>query len=58
MEALLHGRDVLATLPTGYGKSMIFQVYVAAASLKVKEHQTVLVVYHLGSIIDDQIELI
>ena len=35
---------------------MIFQVYVAAAALKVKEHQTVLVVCPLGSIIDDQIE--
>ena len=30
VEALLQGRDVLAVLPTGYGKSMIFQVYVAA----------------------------
>ena len=29
---------------------------VAAAALKVKEHQTVLVVCPLGSIIDDQIE--
>ena len=56
MEALLQGRDILAILPTGYGKSMIFQVYVAAAALKVKEHQTVLVVCPLGSIIDDQIE--
>ena len=56
VEALLQGRDVLAILPTGYGKSRIFQVYVAAAALKVKEHQTVLVVCPLGSIIDDQIE--
>ena len=53
VEALLQGRDILAILPTGYGKSMIFQVYVAAAALKVKEHQTVLVVCPLGSIIDD-----
>ena len=35
---------------------MIFQVYVAAAALKLKDHQTVLVVSPLGSIIDDQIE--
>ena len=33
MEALLQGRDVLAVLPTGYGKSLIFQVYVAASAL-------------------------
>ena len=56
VEALLQGRDVLAVLPTGYGKSLIFQVYVAASALKVKEHQTVLVVCPLRSIIDDQIE--
>ena len=53
VEALLQGRDILAILPTGYGKSMIFQVYVAAAALKMKEHHTVLVVCPLGSIIDD-----
>ena len=53
VEALLQGRDVLAILPTGYGKSMIFQVYVAAAALKLKDHQTVLVVCPLGSIIEE-----
>ena len=37
-------------------QSLIFQVYVAASALKVKEHQTVLVVCPLRSIIDDQIE--
>ena len=41
VEGLLQGRDILAILPTGYGKSMIFQVNVATAALKVKEHQTV-----------------
>ena len=39
VEALLQGKDVLAILQTGYGKSMIFQVYLAGAALKVKEHQ-------------------
>ena len=53
VEGLLQGRDILAILPTGFGKSMIFQVYVAVAALKVKEHQTVLVVCPLESIIDD-----
>ncbi|XP_068696950.1 ATP-dependent DNA helicase RecQ-like [Montipora foliosa] len=56
VEALLQGRNVLAVLPTGYGKSLIFRVYVAASALKKKEHQTVLVVCLLRSIIDDQIE--
>ena len=51
VEALLQGKDVLAILQTGYGKSMIFQVYVDGAAVKVKEHQTVLVVCPLGRII-------
>ena len=53
-EALLQGKDVLGILQTGYGKSMIFQVYVAGAPLKVKEHQTVLVVCPLRCIISPQ----
>ena len=44
VEALLQGRDILAILPTGYGKSMIFQVYVAAAALKPGFHMVVSVV--------------
>ena len=51
VEALLQGKDVLAILPTEYGKIMIFQVYVAGAALKVKEHQTVLLVCPLGCIV-------
>ena len=51
VEALLQGKGLLVILQTGYGKSMIFQVYVAGADLKVKEHQTVLVVCPLGCII-------
>ena len=54
VETLLQGKDVLAILQTGYGKSMIFQVYVAGAALKVKEHQTVLVVCPLRCIISPQ----
>ena len=51
VEALLQGKDVLAISQTGYGKTMIFQVYVVGAALKGKEHQTVLVVCPLGCII-------
>lgn len=32
--ALLQGRDVLAVLLTGYGKSLIFQLFAAVAALK------------------------
>ena len=51
VEPLLQGKDVLAITQTGYSKSMIFQVDVAGAALKVKEHQTVFVVCPLGCII-------
>ena len=51
VEALLQGKDVLAISQTGYGKSMIFQVYVAGAALKVKDHETVLAVCPSGYII-------
>ena len=30
VEALLDGQDVLAVLPTGFGKSLIYQLYVQA----------------------------
>lgn len=55
VEALLKGSDVLAVLPTGYGKSFIFQVFAAAAAIERKQHQTVLVVCPLQSIIEDQV---
>ena len=51
----LNHNDVLAVLPTGYGKSHIFQLFAVAASIERKEPQTVLVVYPLKSIIEDQI---
>ena len=55
VEYLLNQDDVLAILPTGYGKSLIFQLFVVAVSIKRKEQQTVLVVCPLTSIIEDQI---
>ena len=55
VHSLLGGDDVLAVLPTGYGKSLIFQLFVVTVSLERKEQQTVLVVCPLKSIIDDQI---
>ena len=55
VHSLLKGEDVLAVLPTGYGKSLIFQLFVVAATIERNEQQTVLVVCPLKSIIDDQI---
>ena len=48
--SLLKRHDVFAVLPTGYGKSLIFQLFAFAASLEMEEKQTV-----LKSIIEDQI---
>ena len=55
MEYLLNHDDVLTVLPTGYGKSLIFQLFAVAALIEGKEPQTVLVVCPLKSIMKDQI---
>ena len=53
--ALLQGSDVLAVLLTGFGTSLIFQPFAAAAAIERDQHQTMLVVCPLQSIIDEQI---
>ena len=55
VEYLLNHNDVLAVLPTGYGKGLIFQLFAVAASIERKEPDTVLVVCPLKSITEDQI---
>ena len=37
VEYFLNHDDVLAVLPTGYGKSHIFQLFAVAASIERKE---------------------
>ena len=53
IEHLLCGRDVLAVLPTGYGKSLIFQLFVKM--LARTDAGSALVICPLESIIQDQI---
>ena len=62
VQHLLLGRDVMAILPTGFGKSMIFTVYALAKNEMIKmsgninkDGSSVLVVSPLKSIINDQI---
>ena len=58
IRALLLGRDVVAVLPTGFGKSIIFTVFALAKSFEFKENSapiSVLVVAPLQSLIEDQI---
>ena len=52
---LLNGRDVMAILPTGFGKSMIFTVFALAKQELSSTKTSVLVISPLKSIIDDQI---
>ena len=53
VEALLSGKDVKAVLPTGFGKSIIYQSFVVAKNLAVSS--SILVVVPLRSIIEDQL---
>ena len=55
IDSLLNGEDVVAVLPTGFGKSLIFQTFVMASQLALKEQATVLVVAPLNSLTEDQI---
>ena len=59
VRALLDGKDVsdvLAVLPTGYGKSMIYQMFVRAKDYQMNGKATILVISPLVSIIKDQIQ--
>ena len=51
LEALLAGEDVLAILPTGFGKSLIYQVFCQAQS---STNTSVLVISPLNSIVEEQ----
>jgi len=46
---------VLAVLPTGYGKSLIYQIFVRAKDFEVNGKATILVISPLVSIKKDQI---
>ena len=52
---LLNGRDVMAILPTGFGKSMIYTVFALAKEEISSSKTCVIVIAPLKSIIDDQI---
>ncbi|XP_057308214.1 uncharacterized protein LOC130646094 [Hydractinia symbiolongicarpus] len=56
-EALLKGRDVVAVLPTGYGKSLIFQLLPDVIPQK-STRNIVIVVCLLSSIIENQVQFL
>ena len=53
-ESLIDGSDVIAVLPTGYGKSLLFQFLPDILPTKTTSN-VVLVVTPLNSIIEDQL---
>ena len=56
VKELLDGKDVMAILPTGFGKSLIFTIFaIAKGQISRSEKTCVLVISPLKSIIDDQI---
>ena len=55
VKELLAGREVMAMLPTGFGKSLIFTIFAIAKEQLQSEKTCVNVVSPLKSIIDDQI---
>ena len=57
VESLLRGKDVFGVLPTGFGKSLIYQLFVLAKSRMptTSSRPTIIVIYPLKSIIEEQI---
>ncbi|XP_068680577.1 ATP-dependent DNA helicase Q1-like [Montipora foliosa] len=55
IKSLVHGQDVLAVLPTGFGKGTIYQIPVGVKEKMSKDCACVLVSCPLRSLIEDQI---
>ena len=56
VRALLADRDVLAVLPTGYSKSLIYQMFVRAKNYELNGNAAILVISPLKSIIEDRLQ--
>ena len=55
ISSLVHGSDLLAVLPTGFGKSLIFQLFICVKQLLSSKAVCVIVVCPLKSIVQDQL---
>ena len=53
---LLRSKDIVGILPTGFGKSLIYQLYATAKQMQEDGNVVVLVVSPVKSIMNDQIE--
>ena len=56
VKALLADRDVLAVFRTGYGNSLIYQMFVRAKNYELNGNAAILVISPLKSIIEDQLQ--
>ena len=56
-ECLLKGQDIIAVLPTGFGKSLVFQLLLDFLPVKADKN-IVIVVCPLNSIIEDQLKVL
>ena len=54
VRALLDGKNVLAALPTSFGKSLIYQMFIHSMDYKLDGQVAILVISPLISIIKDQ----
>ena len=55
ISSLVHGSDLLAVLPTGFGKSLIFQLFIRVKQILSSKAACVIVVCPLKSIVQDQL---
>ena len=53
--SLVHGSDLLAVLPTGFGKSLIFQLLISVKQIVSSKAACVIVACLLKSIVQDQL---
>lgn len=64
LEAVLSGRDVIAILPTGYGKSVIFHLlpflfdYITKLNNQTSQNRIILVVTPLNALVEDQLKIL
>ena len=57
ISSLVHGSDLLAVLPTGFGKSLIFQLLICVKQILSSKTACVIVVCPLKSIVEDHLTL-
>lgn len=55
ISTLVHGSDLLAVLPTGFGKSLIFQLLIRVQEILSSKPACAIVVCPLKSIVQDQL---